>query len=450
MRPVLKLLGSVKLALALFILLASASALGTLIPQGRTPAEYRARYGAPAAAVTGLRLDRLYQSPGYLALLFLFGANLSICTLIRLSPKLKRTFGKDAGLDAATIGVLKLRDTFVRRGGVAESASAVRRELEGFRYRVRQKARPGGVVLRGRRRVLGLFGADLVHLGILIVLAGGIVSGIGKSAADIVLVEGETAAIPGQTASVRLDRFETEYYPGGGVKDWTSTVTVFANGAPAVTRKIEVNHPLSWRGSVLYQSSYGWDWERPEIGLRVLRKSDPAFPKEIVLEPGRSAEAGDGTTVSALRFVPDLVVGEGGKVETRSAEPNNPAVLIEGRKGGSVVYSGWVFARYPEVSRVRPEGATDLVFELERYSAPQFSVLRASRDPGAPLIWIGCAVLLAGLFFSFYWPSREVRVAVEPHDRERVSIAAGGLASKGREDFEREFAGITAALRRAR
>ena len=97
-------------------------------------------------------------------------------------------------------------------------------------------------------------------------------SGLGKSSEDIALAVGASAPIPGGTATVRLDRFETEYYPGGGVKDWTSTVTVLENGVPAATRRIEVNHPLSWKGTVLYQSSYGWDWENPEIGLRVRRK----------------------------------------------------------------------------------------------------------------------------------------------------------------------------------
>jgi cytochrome c biogenesis protein len=448
MRSVLKFLGSIKLALVLFILLASASALGTFIPQQRTPGEYRARYGASAAFVTGFRLDRLYRSPGYLALLILFGANLSVCTLTRLSPKLKRAFGKDAGFDAASIGALKVRDAFVRGGGPGEAASAVRRELEGRRYRVREKTASGGLLIRGRRRSFGLFGADIVHLGILVILAGGVVSGIAKSSADIALIEGETAPIPGLTASVRLDKFETDYYPGGGVKGWTSTVTVLENGVPSALRKVEVNHPLSWKGTVLYQSSYGWDWEKPEIGLRIRRKSDPAFLRRVVLEPGATAEAGDGTTVAAVRFVPDLVVGDGGRVETRSAEPNNPAVLLEGRKDGSVVYSGWIFAHYPEVSHVRPEGATDLVFELEKYSAPQFSVLQASRDPGAAFIWLGSAVLLAGLFFSFYWPPREVRIAIEARGTDAVSVTAGGLAPKGREDFEREFAGIAAALRR--
>jgi len=448
MRSTLKFLGSIKLALALFILLASASALGTLVPQQRTPGEYRARFGASAALVTGLRLDRLYRSPGYLALLVLFGANLSICGLTRLSPKLKRTFGRDAGLDAASIGALKLRDAFVGKGGLDGTAAAARRELETRRYRVLEEGDAGHRLLRGRRRVLGLFGADIVHLGILIILAGGIVSGLGKSASDIALVVGETAPIPGRSAVLRLDAFDTEYYPGGGVKDWTSTVTVIENGIPSASRKIEVNHPLNWKGILLYQLSYGWDWEKPEVGLRIRKKSDPAFLKRVVLGPGRTAEAGDGTIVSAPRFVPDLVIGDDGRAGTRSAEPNNPAILIEGRKDGNVVYSGWVFARYPEVTHVRPKGATDLVFELESYSAPQFSVLQASRDPGAALIWLGSAILLAGLFLSFYWPAREVRIALEARTDGTVSIATGGFAPKGREDFEREFADIAAALRR--
>ncbi len=216
MRSILKFLGSIKLALALFILLASASALGTLVPQQRTPGEYRARYGASAALVTGLRLDRLYQSPGYLALLVLFGANLTVCGLTRLSPKLKRTFGKAAGFDASSIGALKLRDAFVRKGSLDGTAAAYRRQLEARRYRVRERGDGGRRLLRGRRRVLGLFGADIVHLGILIILAGGIVSGLGKSASDIALVVGETAPIPGRAAVAPARCVRDRILSGGG------------------------------------------------------------------------------------------------------------------------------------------------------------------------------------------------------------------------------------------
>ena len=48
MRSIVKLFSSVKLAIVLIILITLASILGTLIPQGRSAAEYAARYGSLA------------------------------------------------------------------------------------------------------------------------------------------------------------------------------------------------------------------------------------------------------------------------------------------------------------------------------------------------------------------------------------------------------------------
>ena len=86
MRPVLKFFSSVKLAIALIILITLASVLGTLIPQGRTEAEYAARYGGLAKPLIMFQLTRLYQSGWYLTLLLLFGLNTVVCTLSRLGP----------------------------------------------------------------------------------------------------------------------------------------------------------------------------------------------------------------------------------------------------------------------------------------------------------------------------------------------------------------------------
>ena len=449
MRTVLERLSSVRLAIALLILLASASALGTLVPQGRSPEEYRARYGAAGDVVTGLRLDRLYGSPAYLALLLLFGANLATCGLARFLPRLRRACGQDPRADAEAMGSLSVGESFVRRGGLENAVAAARRELARRRYRVREASEPGRHFLLARRRGLGAFGPDVVHLGLLVILAGGFVSGFGRSKAFLSLTEGGTASLGDGRPELRLDRFETEYHPRGGVKDWRSVVTVLENGVPLVTRAIEVNHPLKWRGVRYYQSGYGRDWESAAVVLRAGPRADPGASRDLGLAPGKSADLGDGTTLSLVRFVPDFIIGEGGAVSSRSSEPNNPAVLVEGSRSGRSVFSGWIFARYPEVSRLRPEGATDLVLELRSFDAPKVSILQATRDPGAPAIWLGSALLLAGLFLGFYWLPREVRMSFSSPDGNSVSIAAGGMAKKGRESFEKEFSGVLAALRKA-
>jgi cytochrome c biogenesis protein len=450
MKNVWRIFGSINLAIVLIILITLACVLGTLIPQHRPAAEYAARYGGPARLIAPLALDRLYQSPGFIGLLLLFAANLSVCTLARVPSKVRKAFGNGWTSDSGDFGAWKTKEFFLLRGAPAETVTTVSARLRRARYRVRKTTDGSRVLIRGMKNRLGGFGADFVHLGLLIVLVGGIVSGLGGFKTDIALTRGATAPVRTGGLELRLDAFRTEYYPGGSVRDWKSEIAVIREGRVRATGTIEVNRPLRCEDVLFYQSGYGRDWENPILELWVRRKGDPAVLKKISFKPGETTQFGEGTTIAAVRFVPDFVLAEGNEVSSRSNEPNNPAVLIEVRKEGEPAASAWVFAKYPEFSHFPDSNRVDLTFELKDAAAPEFSVIQAVRDPGALLIWIGCAILMAGLFFAFYLPPREVRVALRAGREHSTSVAAGGLATKAREAFEIEFAGLMTDLRRQR
>jgi cytochrome c biogenesis protein len=449
MRSFWKFFSSVKLAIVLLIVITLASILGTLVPQGRSAAEYAARYGGLAGLFTSLRLTRLYQSGWYLALLLFFALNTAVCTLSRFGPKWRRAFGPAAAADAQAVAALKVKSRFRLAPPAAEAKDRVAALLRSRGYRLTESAAGNGVGILARKRRLGRFGSDVVHLGLLVILAGGFVSGLGGRRADLALLEGQTADVPNAAFRVRLDRFETEYYPQGGVKDWKSTVTVIENGAPVLTRVVEVNQPLSYRGFSFYQTSYGWDWETPRLDLEVRKRADASFVKALSLKVGERVPVDDADVshVTVRRFVPDFVIGEGNKVQSRSQEPNNPAALVEAWKGEERVFSGWIFAKYPDFGQGHGESRSPLAFDLKKYAAAPFSVLEAAKDPGANFIWLGCALVTSGFFLAFYWPPREIRVVLE-EAQGKVEVTAGGHASKNREAFQAEFDGIFDNVRR--
>ena len=450
MKAFLKFFASLKLAIVLLIILAVASVVGTLIPQGRSAAEYAARYGGLAKPLIALQLTSLYHSAWFLALLFLFALNIIVCTLTRLGAKLRRAFRPRIAADPKALAALTVKDRFRRNLAAAEAAAEIRAGLARHHYRVRGGDGENRVFLLGRKRVLGWFGADVVHLGLLVILTGAIVTGLGGFRTNLSLKEGEVREVPRAGFSIRLDKFETEYYPQGGVKDWKSSVTVLAGGAAAASGIVEVNHPLSHGGFSFYQTSYGWDWDNPVVELVVKKKSDAAFAKTLRLKPGERAAVGDpaGTEAVVRNFLPDFVIGEGGQAESRSPEPNNPAALVEGWQNGEKVFSGWVFAKYPDFGAMHGARETDLAFELKTYEAGQVSVIEAARDPGVGFIWAGCLLITAGFFLAFYWPPREVRVVVEGAAG-KAEVTAGGTAAKNREAFAAEFRVLMDELRRS-
>ncbi len=450
MRSVWKFFSSVKLAIVLLILLAAASVIGTLIPQGESPAAYAARYGQLAGLLSGLQLTGLYHSGWYLALLFFFAVNTIVCTLARLPAKCRRAFRPKVETETAGLLALKVKGRLGKNAPAGEVRAKLEAALRAHRYRVRGQAVEKRLCLLAQKKKLGHFGSDAVHLGLLVIIAGGIVSGLAGFRTHFDLSEGQTFKVPQAGFEIRLDRFETEYYPQGMVKAWKSTVTVVENGAPVLTRPILVNKPLTHGGFSFYQTGYGSNWDNPKLEVTIKKKNDPSFARTVQLSVGERATVDDKdvSQISVKRFVPDFVIGEGSQVETRSEEPRNPAAQVEGWKGPEKVFSGWIFANYPDFEQMHSGQPTDLSFVLKSYSGSEYSVLEAARDPGVWLIWVGCLLVSAGFFLAFYWPPREIRAVLE-EGRDRTEVTAGGIAAKNRESFQAEFEAIIDSLRRS-
>jgi len=439
---------SIKVAIVLLIILIAASILGTLIPQGRSSQEYLARYGQLGGLFERIQFTRLYQSFWYIAVLALFSLNIIICTLVRLSPKLHRAFRPKCDLDPKSIQALKIKDKMRLALAPASAVQAVQAELSRHHYRVRLRAAEKTSCLLARKRVLGIFGSDVVHVGLLIILAGGIISGLAGVRGNLTLSESQTLPVPQAGFSVRLDKFITELYPDGNVKDWKSELTIIEAGQPVLQKAVEVNHPLSYKGFVFYQSGYGSDWENPELQVWLRKKNDPDYLKTIWLRVGQPAPVeGEDFTLTAARFLPDFVLDEKNQPSTRSLELNNPAALIRAERAGAEIFSGWVFAKFPDFAQMHQAEESEFKTELKDIKAPQYSVLQTAKDPGVSLIWVGCALLMLGLFLAFYWPTREIRLVLE-ESQGKTEISAGGLTAKSREALQSEFDGIMNALRK--
>jgi cytochrome c biogenesis protein len=450
MKSLIKFFSSVRLAIILLIIITIASIVGTLIPQHRSSAEYLDRYGQLANLLIRLEFTNLYHSWWFLGLLVLFSLNILVCTLTRLSPKLRRAFRPSLDFEKKSLLVLKVNGRLKKNRNLNQSRDQLEKELTSRHYRIKEKKRNNQVYLLARKRMLGLFGPDIVHLGILIILLGGIISGIGGFRTNLQISKGQTLPIPRADFDLRLDEFKTEYYSSGAVKDWKSTLTVIEEGKQILTRIIEVNHPLSYKGYVFYQSSFGWDWRNPTLEIRAKKNSDPAFTKNIELKIGEKTRLNDdGLEISALHFVPDFVITENNQIATRSLEPNNPAAFIEGWQGEKKIFSGWIFAKFPDIDRIHSSRETDLKLEFKGFKGNQFSGIQASKDPGVNFIWVGCSILMIGLFVAFYWPTKEIKVILE-ESLGRTELTAGGLAPKNREAFLSEFNSFMTTLGRTK
>jgi cytochrome c biogenesis protein len=447
MKFILNYFSSVKLAITLLIIITLASILGTLVPQHRTEVEYAARYGQLAPLLITLEVTDLYHSWWYMGLLFLFSLNTAVCTLTRFGAKWRRAVRPRVESEPAKIQTLKTAGNVNLKGTLEQAADTVTSTLKSRHFRTRQAAHDGRFSILARKKISGLFGSDIVHVGLLIILAGGIISGFTGFRRMLTIHEGRTLEVPEAGISLRLDKFQTDYYPSGAVKDWKSTLTVLENGKEVRTQTIEVNHPLSFQGFMFYQSQYGFDWENPRFEILAQKKDDPEFGDELSLGLEEKSLLSDGQTeVEIVSFVPDFIIGEDGRVASRSAQPNNPAVLIEGRQQGERIFAAWVFSRYPDFGQMHSDKEHEFSFLFQSLDSTQYSGIEMARDPGVNFIWAGCILLTLGLFVAFFWPPSEIRVALET-EQDRVQVNAGGIATKNKYAFQTEFDSILEDLR---
>jgi cytochrome c biogenesis protein len=446
MKSLIDFFKSVKLAIFLIIVITVASVIGTLIPQLRSAEEYAARYGALSDLLIRLEFNNLYHSWWYLCLLFLFTLNILVCTLTRLPAKWRTAFRPRLVSDMKSLLSFKTHERLRKGWDLEHSEEKMKKELRNYHYGVKIERKEDGVHLLARKKTMGLFGSDIVHLGLLIILVGGIISGVAGFRADVTISEGQIVPVIDADFKLQLDKFETEYWPNGSIKDWKSTLTVIEDDSSRLTKTIEVNHPLSYKGYVFYQSSWGWDWKNPSLEIQVVKESDPASSMDADVHPGETAVwEEEGLEFKVLQFVPDFII-EGNQVRTRSLEPNNPAAYIEARKGGEPVFSGWIFAKFPDFSQMHSIDESGYKFELKDVKAAQYSGIQMAKDPGVNFIWAGCAFVMFGLFLAFYWPPRDIRALLKEAGG-KTEIISAGRAAKSKVTLESEFRKIMASIR---
>ena len=448
MKSFIRFLSSVKLAIFLIIIITSATMVGTFIPQLRSAEEYAARYDQISELLMQLEITDLYHSWWFKALLILFSLNIMICTLTRLSPKLRRAFKPNLEFETQTLLAAKIQERFSKNLNLEKSKRELKKELRSAHYRIKETEKDGAVHLLARKKILGIFGSDIVHLGLLIILIGGIISSFSGFRTNINISEGEIVPILNTEFKLQLDKFETEYYPDGRVKDWKSTLTIIEDETPRLTKTIEVNHPLTYKGHVFYQSDVGWNWRNPILEIWATKTSDPnSFTKAFLRLGDKEIWEEENLEFTALQFLPDFII-DGNQPRTRSLDPNNPAVFIEVFRGEDIISSGWIFAKFPDFSQMHSEKEAEYKLEFKDIQAAQYSGIQMAKDPGVNYIWVGCTLLMIGLFLAFYWPSRDIRFILKDTEGKTEFISAG-RSVKSKLALESEFTRILASLRRS-
>jgi len=86
--------------------------------------------------------------------------------------------------------------------------------------------------------------------------------------------------------------------------------------------------------------------------------------------------------------------------------------------------------------------------QLSAFDHIEASGLQIARSPGKDIVYLGCAMLMVGVFMMFYMHQRRVWVYLAPRN-DGSAVLFAGSGHRNRMDFEREFQALRAELEKA-
>ncbi|HWR71587.1 MAG TPA: cytochrome c biogenesis protein ResB [Nitrospirota bacterium] len=480
-----KFFSSVKLAVVLLIILAIVSVVGTVIQQNEPTETYLQEYSpATVRLFEALGLFDMYHTWWFVLILFLFTANLTVCTLERFPMSWKAMRAPLKPLEDEGLKALPFKKELNAKGGFDTAEEQVRKALSGRRYRYQEIKGPGTTHLVTQKGAFSRMGVYITHVSIMLIFIGALIGAFFGFKAFLNLPEGEasqvvylrnepmwdrimalvgigeSSIIPNPQGGVpamplgfyvRCDDFDVDYYqnqdgnPTGMPSEYHSTLSVFSLGRQKIfDKRIRVNDPLTYHGITFYQSSYG---TVPnvfgKVVLEVRKKNSAEKGQMIVLDPGQMVPVPFiDRTFKVLGVEPfgmrDHASGKVMFYQARNNELINPAVGLEVYRGAKPVYR-------TEILRVdpgQPYLPEDYEIRYVDYWGARYTGLQVTKDPGVWVVYSGFILLCIGPLIAFFGSHRKLWVRIQDRKGQAV-ITVAGTANRNRIGFEREFNRIT-------
>lgn len=337
-----ELLGSMRFAIYLLVIICVASIIGTVLPQNQPETNYIDRFGPFWFEVLSkFSVWSIYNSAWFLVIMAFLVISTSIC-LIRNTPKMiheMRSFREQ--VRGSSLRAFRHRVDLSTERGLGSCDQAVRKWLQsqGYRFKVRQE--DSGVMIAAKKGSGNRLGYIFAHASIVIICIGGLLDSelpvrvqvwlMGKTPivenmliadvppegrlalsnpsyrANLLIPEGATRSNAivnvGEGALVQplpfeltLNKFIIDYYSTGMPSRFASEVTVLdpATGE-TFDQTIEVNEPLRFKGVTVYQSSFDDGGSQVELALYPL-SGNVSDPLEFTKRVGESIDVPTGQT----------------------------------------------------------------------------------------------------------------------------------------------------------
>jgi len=484
---------SVRLAVVLIAMVSLICAAGTFLPQMKPYSFYVERYGGFANLIFLFSLNDIYHSfIFYFAVAFLC-LNIFVCTIRRLKGRVRALSYTGEASPEEHIGRLKyicsVEDFDARR------LAAFEKKLKMAGYKLFTKTLEDGTAGYAESGRYFFAGEQLVHLSIIVIIAGAMIGNIFGYKTYARLYPGDTYKVPAaryqalrnelerlairsretgsdshvaagellkkleaeggrEIFSLKVTDFTTEYFPSDStntgethVKNWNTRFTLIDEGREMFSGVISVNSPLRYKGVDIYQSSYYKSQDRiKKLSLTAVynQKSGPARSETLEFKNIGDEKIAEGGKFKfrLSSFVPDFRFDpESREIYSAGDAADNPAVklvMTDSLTGGTKPV--WLFKNIKGFAdSALKESGCGFALDIEslEIAEREGSGLQINYDPGAGLVWFGCFLITCGLFMSFNISRKRIWYSF---DASRKCITAGAITNKDGPDFAAGFA----------
>jgi len=408
-------LADLRFAIAILLIIASVSIIGTVIEQDQSIEIYKLNYPLTNKVfgflswdiILKFGFDHVYKTWWFISCIIMFGVSLLTCTLLQQLPALKisrrcqffRTPQQFQRLKIST----KLGNSNFQK---------LLAKIKETKYSIFHQKN----IIYAYKGLIGRIAPIIVHFSMILILVGTVVGSVnGFKAQEIIpktetfhiqniLSNGQVTLIP--KVSTRVNDFWITYTKQTTINQFYSDISILNVDGNEIDRKtIYVNSPARYRGINYYQT----DWNL--IGLRVEDQNSKILQYPLV-------NFGNSQNKIWITWIPKTVDFDAGII-----------LLMDNLQGYCSIYNE--FGEF--LGNLELNERITSTFPITLVDILSSTGLQIKTDPGIPLIYTGFFFLMLSTLISYITYSQIWII------QQKKKIFIGGTTTRATFDFEIEF-----------
>jgi len=402
---VLNWLSSLKIAILILLLIAISCAAGTIIPQQESDQFYYNNFNTKPflGLINGkilllLEFNHIYTSFWFLLLLIWLAIALSVCSFRRQLPILKSSLNWIDYKSPKQIAKLSISQE-IQTNNASKRLKELTINLKNKGWNIKET--DGRIA--ARQGVVGRLGPILIHLGMIILMAGATYGSLNGQTIEKFLAPGRSIDLldnnKEKRLTIELQRFQIERDPQGRAEQYRSIVNFIAPNGNNIEKEIRVNYPLRYKGLTLYQA----DWSLSALTIQIDNSPKLQIP---------------------IESIPDLGEQVWGTLIPTKKDGTDPVLLTVNSELGPVIIYDNDGTRLVNLSINKEAEVKGSLIKI--INIIPSSGLLLKRDPGVPIVYTSFAIILIGGSLSLI-STKKIWIIYE---KEKSIIYIGGLSNR--------------------